>query len=54
MILEYGLQLRSPDTGCIPLDVLAFEDKLTVCWTVAPEPLAISEAEVEVLVKRKC
>jgi hypothetical protein len=34
-------------------DVLAFQDKLTVCWIVVPEPLAVSRAELELLVKKE-
>jgi hypothetical protein len=37
----------------IDVDVLAFHDKSTVCWMVAPEPLAVSEANVELLVKKE-
>jgi hypothetical protein len=37
----------------IEVDVLAFQDKSTVCWMFAPEPLAGSKAEVEVLVKKE-
>ena len=35
------------------MDVLAFQDKSTVCCMLAPEPLAVSNAEVEVLVKNE-
>jgi len=35
------------------VDVLAFHDKSTLCWMVAPEPLAVSKAEVELLVKKE-
>ena len=35
------------------LDVLAFHDKLTVCCVVAPDPLADSDAEAELLVKKE-
>ena len=35
------------------MDVLASQDKLTVCWIVPPEPLAVSRAEVELLVKKE-
>jgi len=34
-------------------DVLAFHDRSTVCCVVAPEPLAVSNAEVELLVKKE-
>jgi hypothetical protein len=37
----------------IEVDVLAFQDNSTVCWMVAPEPLAVSKAEEEVLVKKE-
>jgi hypothetical protein len=37
----------------VDVDVLAFHDKSTVCWMVAPEPLAVSETEVELLVKNE-
>jgi hypothetical protein len=37
----------------IEVDVLAFQDKLTLCWRVAPEPLAVSRADVELLVKKE-
>lgn len=30
-------------------DVLAFHDRSTLCWIVAPEPVAVSDAEVELL-----
>src|ERR1700756_1127394 len=36
----------------IEADVLAFQDKSAMCWMVAPEPLAVSRADVEVLVKK--
>jgi hypothetical protein len=32
-------------------DVLAFHDRFTMCWIVAPEPLAVSAAELELLLK---
>jgi len=56
LILEYGPPLTVPRYTLYPeiaVDVLAFQDKLTVCWTVVPEPLAVSEAEVEMLVKKE-
>jgi hypothetical protein len=34
------------------VDVLAFHDKSMLCWMFAPEPLAISDVEVELLVKK--
>jgi len=34
-------------------DVLAVHDRSTVCCVVAPEPLAVSDAEVELLVKKE-
>jgi len=37
----------------IEVDVLALHDRSTVCWMVAPEPLAVSDAEVELLVKNE-
>ena len=37
----------------IELDGLAFHDRSTMCWVVAPEPLADSDAEVELLVKNE-
>jgi hypothetical protein len=30
-------------------DVLASQDKSTMCWMVVPDPLAVSTAEVELL-----
>ena len=33
----------------IELDVLAFQDRSTLCWTVVPEPVALSDAEFELL-----
>lgn len=35
------------------VEVLAFHDKSTVCWMVLPEPLAVSDAELEVLMKNE-
>jgi hypothetical protein len=37
----------------IEVDVLAFHDRFTVCCMVAPEPLAVSDAELELLVKNE-
>jgi len=37
----------------IDVEVLAFQDKSTACWIVAPEPLTVSNAEVELLVKKE-
>jgi len=37
----------------IEVDVLVFQDKSTVCWTVAPEPLAVSRTEVELPLKNE-
>lgn len=37
----------------IELEVLAFQDRSMMCWTVAPEPLAVSVAEVELLAKNE-
>ena len=37
----------------IEVDVLAFQDKATVCWMVAPVPLAVSEIELEPPVKKE-
>jgi len=34
-------------------DVLASHDKSTECWMFAPEPLAVSDAKVEALVKKE-
>jgi hypothetical protein len=34
-------------------DVLGFQDKSTMCWIVPPEPLAVSTADVELLVKKE-
>jgi len=34
-------------------DVLAFHDRLTVCWTVAPAPLAVSDAMVDPLLRKE-
>jgi hypothetical protein len=56
LIFEYGPPLTVPRYTLYPVievDVLAFQDKATVCWMVAPEPLAVSKAEVEVLVKKE-
>src|SRR6476620_4274042 len=36
----------------IELDVLGLHDNSTMCCVVAPEPVAISDAEVELLVKK--
>lgn len=35
------------------VEVLAFHDKSTVCWIVAPDPLTVSAAELDVLVKNE-
>lgn len=35
------------------VDVLAFHDRFTMCWSVAPDPLAVSVADVELLVKNE-
>ena len=35
------------------VDVLAFHDKSTVCWTVAPAPLAVSDAMVVPLLRKE-
>lgn len=35
------------------MDVLAFHDRLTTWGWVAPEPLAVCEAEVELVVKNE-
>lgn len=32
-----------------PVEVLAFHDSSTVCWTVTAKPVAVSDAEVELL-----
>jgi hypothetical protein len=56
LIFEYGPPLtvaRYTLYPVIEVDVLAFQDKSTVCGIVAPVPLAVSEAEVEVLVKKE-
>ena len=37
----------------IEVEVLAFQDKSTVCWMLAPEPLTVSNAELELLVKNE-
>jgi hypothetical protein len=37
----------------IEVEVLAFQDKATLCWIVTPEPLAVSSAELELLVKKE-
>lgn len=37
----------------IEVDVLAFQDRSTTCWMDAPEPLAVSEAEVELPAKNE-
>lgn len=38
----------------IELEVLAFQERSTVCCLVPPEPLAVLRAELELLIKRKC
>jgi hypothetical protein len=38
-----------PATGV----VLAFHDRSTVCWIVTAEPVAVSDAEVELLAKKE-
>jgi hypothetical protein len=56
LIFKYGPPLTLPRYTLYPeieVDVLAFQDKSTVCWTVAPEPLTLSSAEVEVFVKKE-
>ena len=56
MIFEYGPPHTIPRYTLYPtieVDVLAFQDKSTVCWRFAPEPLAVSKAEVDELVKKK-
>lgn len=56
MIFVYGPPLMLPRYTLYPEieeDVLAFQDKSTVCWTVAPEPLTLSRAELAVLVKKE-
>ena len=35
------------------VDVLAFHDRSTLCWIVAPEPVAVSDAEVELLAMKE-
>ena len=35
------------------VDVLAFQDRSTLCWMVAPEPVAVSDAEVELLAMKE-
>lgn len=35
----------------IDVDVLAFQDRSTVCWIVPPDPVAVSVALVELLVR---
>jgi hypothetical protein len=35
------------------VDVLAFHDRSTVCWTVAPAPLAVSDAMVDPLLRKE-
>jgi len=39
-----------PATG---VEVLAFHDRSTVCWTVTAEPVAVSDVEVELLAKKE-
>ena len=54
LIREYGPVAEVPRYTLYPateVDVLAFQDRLTVCGTVAPEPVAVCNAEVELLVK---
>jgi hypothetical protein len=34
-------------------DVLAFHDRSTVCWIVAPDPLAASDADAELLAENE-
>jgi len=55
LIFENGPADEVPRYTLYPLtevDVLGFQDKLTVCGMVAPEPLAVSDAEVELVVKK--
>jgi hypothetical protein len=35
------------------VEVLAFHDRSTVCWIVTAEPVAVSDAEVELLAKKE-
>lgn len=35
------------------VDVLALHDSSTLCWTVAPEPVAVSDADVALLAKKE-
>jgi len=37
----------------IESEALAFHDRTTVCWVVVPEPLAVSETEPELTVKKE-
>ena len=56
LIFEYGPPLMLPRYTLYPeteVEVLAFQDKFTMCWIVAPEPLAVSNAVLELLVKKE-
>jgi len=35
------------------VDVLAFHDRSTVCWTAAPAPLAVADAKVDPLLRKE-
>jgi hypothetical protein len=37
----------------IELDVLAFQDSSTLCWIVTPEPVAVSDAVLELLAMKE-
>jgi hypothetical protein len=37
----------------IEVDVLAFHDNPTVCWTAAPEPEAVSDVELALAAKNE-
>lgn len=56
MIFENGPDADVPRYTLYPaieLDGLAFQDRSTTCWVVAPKPLADSGAKVELLVKNE-
>jgi hypothetical protein len=57
-----GLIFEKGPAGAVPrytlyptteVDALAFQDKSTVCWMAAPEPLTVCDADVELLEKKE-
>lgn len=56
MIREYepvGEVARYTLYPATEVEVLAFHDRSTVCWIVTAEPVAVSDAEVELLAKKE-